>query len=216
MEVENMESMEVLENGSNWILPDDLPEKINYYIMDFIELDLQKTPDDLRAGSPLLFSSLCIYVGSRLRMLSPLFNNKNIRWYNAPGACEYFHAVLPLFLSTCFLYDKIPHSLDFWRFSGLAPGEYLNNYLVGGGFIPGWLSDLLKLLKESEKGGLESVLVDKKYNINGVSMILQYKHGYALTDPLGAMGSPLISADSLPDFRQYAQTDHNDEKTENA
>lgn len=206
IEDDHNETIEI--KPGQWIAPDDFPEKVNNYIMDWLEFDVMKTPDDFRNASPLLFSSLCMYIGVRLRVASPIHNTHGLKWYNAPGAGDYIESILPLFLSVCFSYDKIPHTADFWRFAGLAPSELINNYVVAGGFSPGWLENAINTIKEAEKTGLESVMIDKKYSTQGIATLLQHNHGYTSPDNCQKIALNVITADSLPDFRQIAQKEN--------
>lgn len=201
----------VQENTPAWTAPADLPSLIDSYINDFIDIELGTDADGLRAASPLVFSSLCAYVGARLRPLSPLPLvpppvRRVVYWHDIPGMDSYLYYILEVFLYRCNYFARVPFGADFWRFSGFSMSELPCGWSVGRGLIPGWLSELLGILKNSEKIGLEALLPDRRTNTAGAVALLQNRHNYgAGAGPDMLLENEVILADALPVFGDSAQ-----------
>ena len=201
-----------------WMAPDNFPGLVDSYIADYIEIELGTDADGLRAASPLVFSSLCAYVGARLRPLSPLpvvppSSRRAVYWQDLPGIDQYLYTVLELFIYRCNYFARVPFSADFWRLAGFALSELPCGWSVGRGLIPGWLSDLLAILKNAEKISIEAILPDRRTNTAGAVALLQNRHNYGA----GAIAAPLIAtevirADGLPVFGEIAQLADGDQE----
>lgn len=195
----------ITENMEGWKPPEDLSQVIESYISDCIEFDICQDAERVRNGSPLLWSAVCVYVGSHLLPLSPLFSKSSLQWYNRSGADRYINELLKLFIYFALLYNKPPRLSDFFHFSGVDHFGGVNSFAVWNESIPTWLQNAINTIKEAEKQALEGMLTSKQYATSGVLAILQNGYGYNGSDTTLTIENRIITAESLPFFGDIAQ-----------
>lgn len=193
--------------GAVWIPPDDFGQIIECAYRDYIDIEC----DGVKDLTALRWSACCMYIGKRLRPLSPFKRSiykKASLWINAPGAGDFLGACLTSFLFACLNADKIPYIRDFWAFSGFDVLEFPAWYEVKEGVSPDYVFTVVKTVKEAEKHGIESILTDRKTNTQGALTLLQIRHGYDLKGITQDSLQVVITADALPVIGQIAQKEN--------
>ena len=199
------------EKGERWKAPEDLSNIIENYINDCIDFEIGQDPERVRTGSALLWSAICVYVGSRILSLSPIYKRSSIQWYYRSGASEYIKAISYHFIYFSLLYNKPPRISDFWHFSGVDALGGVNNFVVWGESSPTWLKNTINTIKEAEKQALEGMLTSKQFATSGVLAILQNGFGYNGGESSILLESHAIGAESLPFFCNIAQCENEGE-----